>query len=183
MIRRPPRSTLFPYTTLFRSRGPHAKTQTRRPPPAWRREPRDRKSTRLNSSHGYTSYAVFCLKKKNSHLKRALHARPPAYPLHSDVLIVGAGSAGLVLAERLSADPDRQVTVFFLRIRPPPRSTLFPYTTLFRSRPGLPGSPGRTGRRAPCRGHERGWPRSEEHTSELQSRLHLVCRLLLEKKK
>src|SRR2546422_4824803 len=75
MIRRPPRSTLFPYTTLFRSPcdaqhhvgdavddQPHANEA--------RQETRfvsqgDRKSTRLNSSHGYISYAVFCLKKKN----------------------------------------------------------------------------------------------------------------------
>src|SRR6185312_9927870 len=64
-------------------------------------------------------------------------------------------------------------------IRRPPRSTLFPYTTLFRSRPG-PGAEGRgaAGRRAG--GQQR---RSEEHTSELQSRSELVCRLLLEKKK
>src|SRR2546429_4952348 len=75
-------------------------------------------------------------------------------------------------------------------IRRPPRSTLFPYTTLFRS-PGSPGSrwdwpriPGRCGpRRRGLRGSGRGGYRSEEHTSELQSRLHLVCRLLLEKKK
>src|SRR2546430_16720353 len=66
MIRRPPRSTLFPYTTLFRSRNttsPCSTTRTRR----WRplRRPRsDRKSTRLNSSHSQISYAVFCLKKK-----------------------------------------------------------------------------------------------------------------------
>src|SRR6266498_5118562 len=66
---------------------------------------------------------------------------------------------------------------FFLMIRRPPRSTLFPYTTLFRSsrphpdeRPRRRGAQGRRGRR------------SEEHTSELQSRPHLVCRLLLEKK-
>src|SRR5438128_7407153 len=79
MIRRPPRSTLFPYTTLFRSRSAD------RPEPHRPREPlgcagaleatlrtqrdggevgRDRKSTRLNSSHGSISYAVFCLKKK-----------------------------------------------------------------------------------------------------------------------
>src|SRR2546429_6001586 len=73
---------------------------------------------------------------------------------------------------------------FFLMIRRPPRSTLFPYTTLFRSpaggihaatrRPGGIRAP--PGLRAAC-------VRSEEHTSELQSRLHLVCRLLLEKKK
>src|SRR2546429_3311621 len=63
-------------------------------------------------------------------------------------------------------------------IRRPPRSTLFPYTTLFRSIPaGCSGRPHR-GRRWQCRPR-----RSEEHTSELQSRLHLVCRLLLEKKK
>src|SRR6266498_617422 len=64
MIRRPPRSTLFPYTTLFRSRSPR---------PDWPgpvaecqgRGDRDRKSTRLNSSHVRRSYAVFCLKKQN----------------------------------------------------------------------------------------------------------------------
>src|SRR6478752_9301982 len=67
---------------------------------------------------------------------------------------------------------------FFLMIRRPPRSTLFPYTTLFRSRRGH-HRPDRGGRQ-PER-HPRA--RSEEHTSELQSRLHLVCRLLLEKKK
>src|SRR5205809_5566623 len=73
MLRRPPRSTLFPYTTLFRSDG-HQRVgdglvvdalgiavRDDRPTRAG-----DRKSTRLNSSHGYISYAVFCLKKKNN---------------------------------------------------------------------------------------------------------------------
>src|SRR6478752_9282815 len=70
MIRRPPRSTLFPYTTLFRSSRrrsrPAHSAGPRRSLVAARRTPRrgDRKSTRLNSSHGYISYAVFCLKKK-----------------------------------------------------------------------------------------------------------------------
>src|SRR5205809_2368929 len=80
MLRRPPRSTLFPYTTLFRSRSEGVDTaaasacRSRRlseqPGAAVRRRNRchrgnlDRKSTRLNSSHGYISYAVFCLKKK-----------------------------------------------------------------------------------------------------------------------
>src|SRR2546429_6499040 len=68
---------------------------------------------------------------------------------------------------------------FFLMIRRPPRSTLFPYTTLFRSRSRRTGPA--PGRGAWCRRPSAG--RSEEHTSELQSRLHLVCRLLLEKKK
>src|SRR2546422_7218052 len=72
---------------------------------------------------------------------------------------------------------------FFLMIRRPPRSTLFPYTTLFRSRPQLsvPIAPKPSGWFA--RHLIVNWERSEEHTSELQSRLHLVCRLLLEKKK
>src|SRR3712207_8827193 len=98
---------------------------------------------------------------------------------------------------------------FFLMIRRPPRSTLFPYTTLFRSKPvvatnalaeprstagsSLTPRPrsgrrgGRPGRRRPGSHRRRraagGRPRSEEHTSELQSRQYLVCRLLLEKKK
>src|SRR2546429_3184707 len=72
---------------------------------------------------------------------------------------------------------------FFLMIRRPPRSTLFPYTTLFRStaRQGFFKAAYRLTARWQVRG-EANW-RSEEHTSELQSRLHLVCRLLLEKKK
>src|SRR3712207_8838876 len=80
MIRRPPRSTLFPYTTLFRSDGgretggrvdPHDRGVGARPghlmvgdPARQRVEHRDRKSTRLNSSHANISYAVFCLNKK-----------------------------------------------------------------------------------------------------------------------
>src|SRR5258707_11843789 len=84
-------------------------------------------------------------------------------------------------------------------IRRPPRSTLFPYTTLFRSRvegpdrPGVSRCPGREVRglpglragpqAAPLGDGQRGARRSEEHTSELQSRQYLVCRLLLEKKK
>src|SRR2546429_3265029 len=98
MIRRPPRSTLFPYTTLFRSPAVRRGREPKHPTPAVHRrgacrlatagldvlcrvrraadrrpslttEGRDRKSTRLNSSHGYISYAVFCLKKKKkSHI-------------------------------------------------------------------------------------------------------------------
>src|SRR2546429_4405619 len=99
MIRRPPRSTLFPYTTLFRSHdvaddGGHARAgpvagvdrpverghpvlralpqDGRRPGPV-----RDRKSTRLNSSHGYISYAVFCLKKKKTKRKTYIKHKEP----------------------------------------------------------------------------------------------------------
>src|SRR2546429_3707279 len=75
MIRRPPRSTLFPYTTLFRSgRDPSTDLAVLKCPEAGAASAErgdaaaiDRKSTRLNSSHGYISYAVFCLKKKNAY--------------------------------------------------------------------------------------------------------------------
>src|SRR6266536_5887092 len=63
MIRRPPRSTLFPYTTLFRSHG-DPRARQKRFCAGVEQPPRDRKSTRLNSSHEWISYAVFCLKKK-----------------------------------------------------------------------------------------------------------------------
>src|SRR5215204_7254652 len=71
---------------------------------------------------------------------------------------------------------------FFLMIRRPPRSTLFPYTTLFRSRAPPPTAPGPARPRRPAAAPSRS-SRSEEHTSELQSHSDLVCRLLLEKKK
>src|SRR5256885_9243291 len=88
MIRRPPRSTLFPYTTLFRSLGPacpepspanrtrRSVKDNHRPFGATflRRSSRDRKSTRLNSSHLVISYAVFCLKKKKNELITLCHA-------------------------------------------------------------------------------------------------------------
>src|SRR2546422_6178001 len=96
MIRRPPRSTLFPYTTLFRSlagqlvqppalvvdrrvhrrhlRDAADEAAARRLQPL-AREPGDRKSTRLNSSHGYISYAVFCLKNKNKRRERLAGAQ------------------------------------------------------------------------------------------------------------
>src|SRR5688572_31832170 len=100
MIRRPPRSTLFPYTTLFRSHGavlvaPAGRGRARRRPggadgpgagdlrrPAGRE---DRKSTRLNSSHSQISYAVFCLKKKkktktyHSHTEKSFHRTKSYY--------------------------------------------------------------------------------------------------------
>src|SRR5256885_3924152 len=72
---------------------------------------------------------------------------------------------------------------FFLMIRRPPRSTLFPYTTLFRSRRRVQRGPGRQGSRGCADRASPGEGRSEEHTSELQSPCNLVCRLLLEKKK
>src|SRR3712207_8059072 len=93
MIRRPPRSTLFPYTTLFRSRGGPDPVGGSRPG----RRPSgagtasfgagDRKSTRLNSSHANISYAVFCLKKKKTinTLLRVLHLNNHIYNDHNSV--------------------------------------------------------------------------------------------------
>src|SRR5688572_32180066 len=83
MIRRPPRSTLFPYTTLFRSaalraglgyltRNPSEIGDPRAHEESGRGQRRDRKSTRLNSSHSQISYAVFCLKKKKKEVLRTL---------------------------------------------------------------------------------------------------------------
>src|SRR6202049_2961208 len=71
---------------------------------------------------------------------------------------------------------------FFLMIRRPPRSTLFPYTTLFRSSATIAACPHRSRPEHPSHAPESARQRSEEHTSELQSHEHLVCRLLLEKK-
>src|SRR6478672_11453297 len=87
MIRRPPRSTLFPYTTLFRSRPVPCRRGRGWPPSSRRsgcRAGRDRKSTRLNSSHDQISYAAFCLKKQkrrnveklNDHKQDGLFTRP-----------------------------------------------------------------------------------------------------------
>src|SRR3712207_1189286 len=139
----------------------------------------DRKSTRLNSSHANISYAVFCLKKKDAvaHIALIRHRLLPS------------------------------LLFSYLLLRRPPRSTLFPYTTLVRSAGDLAeglerlsvllldGSRDRAAGAGPFQrqagvraarllgrlGHHH--RRSEEHTSELQSRQYLVCRLLLEKKR
>src|SRR5437868_10401777 len=82
MLRRPPRSTLFPYTTLFRSQSCRTAHHTRAAGPSDGRmaPPEDRKSTRLNSSHVSISYAVFCLKKKKK--KNTQHTTTIKYQLY-----------------------------------------------------------------------------------------------------
>src|SRR5215475_6797567 len=128
----------------------------------------DRKSTRLNSSHVKISYAGFCLKKKKA---------PPQAGRSARLAPGSTWSRGI----RTPLGSPAPSPLFFLMIRRPPRSTLFPYTTLFRSAQWLGQPPSRLPPPmttfAPCD------TRSEEHTSELQSRENLVCRLLLEKKK
>src|ERR1022692_4436550 len=141
---------------------------------------RDRKSTRLNSSPLVISYALFCLKKellKIASIRRTGGSAP----------FRGGGRCSDLRSRHPAhfvpypIPPHFHGFFFYLMIRRPPRSTLFPYTTLFRSN------------RWPIdwkriiasqwHGHLRGSSRSEEHTSELQSPCNLVCRLLLEKKK
>src|SRR3712207_8523961 len=100
MIRRPPRSTLFPYTTLFRSMVPDLATVKLDPfystptisliadivdpitKEAYTKDPRDRKSTRLNSSHANISYAVFCLKKKKNTTRHILDVVTALHVVH-----------------------------------------------------------------------------------------------------
>src|SRR5574337_489150 len=140
MIRRPPRSTLFPYTTLFRSTHPHAGGQSSaRPGPRPARGLEDRKSTRLNSSHHSISYAVFCLKKKK---------KKQFFFFFNDTATTEIYTLSLHDALPIYASACRWAK--FCK--------------------AWPATSSRTGR-------------SEEHTSELQSPLNLVCRLLLEKKK
>src|SRR6266536_2046092 len=122
MIRRPPRSTLFPYTTLFRSSRPFPPTGA--PPVPLRPSSRaDRKSTRLNSSHEWISYAVFCLKKKKN--RDGKNGWYLAQTYQYDLIIFDLMLPGLTGCDVL-------IRFFFLMIRRPPISTLFPYTTLFR---------------------------------------------------
>src|SRR5256885_518475 len=143
---------------------------------------KDRKSTRLNSSHLVISYAVFCLKKKKMTKILLQFVTMFVYLYYYTYFFF----------------------FFFLMIRRPPRSTLFPYTTLFRSLVALQFRMFNIFSMSACRrfpsdfqnfarGIVTGDPahhaarkvleRSEEHTSELQSPCNLVCRLLLEKKK
>src|ERR1039457_2219652 len=138
MIRRPPRSTLFPYTTLFRS-------DKHRSFPQWsllvkhrrNRSKPDRKSTRLNSSHLVISYAVFCLKKKtHTHppcCSAPLLRRPCSQCLSTARAVHAMGRATPSLTRSIFSWAPVSTHFFFLMIRRPPRSTLFPYTTLFRS--------------------------------------------------
>src|SRR6266581_4118812 len=137
MIRRPPRSTLFPYTTLFRSAAPVMTWSVKLPVPT----PAvfvvaDRKSTRLNSSHPSISYAVFCLKKKKNLKVKTCAAHFIAHQFQTllgawlDNVGKHAREDGARRAITNAGDFNR---IFFLMIRRPPRSTLFPYTTLFRS--------------------------------------------------
>src|ERR1022692_1815322 len=116
MIRRPPRSTLFPYTTLFRSVYVVSARRGCKPTSGPETTYTDRKSTRLNSSHLVISYAVFCLKKNN--IGRAARVGDPAGGRHRP-------------RPRHDGAAARLEQLFFLMRRQPPSPTLFPSTALF----------------------------------------------------
>src|SRR5690242_13360377 len=203
-----PGSTLFPYTTLFRSirRSEPTRCSVIRPSRAWStrcpprpsssagrpssttwarpgRAARDRKSTRLNSSHMSISYAVFCLKKKKSGNSQRNDRRRycsatsvSASKVHFQYCTTPArtGIHTLSLHDALPIYPT--VRADSMQRHPPEPCVVHP----------LPPAPEFVGREAELDDLGSAWSggeRSEEHTSELQSHVNLVCRLLLEKKK
>src|SRR5471030_995917 len=171
MIRRPPRSTLFPYTTLFRSRT-CAAAHAHRPehsPVGTSASPGTRSEEHTSELQSLRHLVCRLLLEKN----KALHLLRRDF---RQLLLLGRrGSRFDTVSYRFNV-----FVFFFLMIRRPPRSTLFPYTTLFRSRSA---STAITCCRSCSATRSSRASRSEEHTSELQSLRHLVCRLLLEKKK
>src|SRR3712207_242319 len=208
MIRRPPRSTLFPYTTLFRSLRPvrgkpgcpagevgrvRRQRENQGKPGqdglqgahalVWAG---DRKSTRLNSSHANISYAVFCLKKKKKNtnvqsvtyiliqlyrcdISITRHCTCFCFFFFNDTATTEIYTLSLHDALPISPPGSRQARLPCRRGRASSPTTREPGEARARRSPGCACT--RLGRR------------SEEHTSELQSRQYLVCRLLLEKKK
>src|SRR6516162_8070015 len=117
MIRRPPRSTLFPYTTLFRSARPHRRDDQpghHRGACAVRRA--DRKSTRLNSSHLVISYAVFCLKKKSNNDGQndfAITAKVNPDSTMNVITSTALLNAGVLTADTPVAWPSTYFIIFF----------------------------------------------------------------------
>src|SRR6266571_2853541 len=176
MIRRPPRSTLFPYTTLFRSSG-RARLDAAPAAAHSRHHPgRSEEHTSELQSHVNLVCRLLLEKKKKDVFRLITN-------YYLVVVCTGSTACFSPLCIRSTYLAARRYcsTFFFLMIRRPPRSTLFPYTTLFRSVVLAGDEMGRTqvgNNNAYCQDN-----RSEEHTSELQSHVNLVCRLLLEKKK
>src|SRR6266702_4516985 len=169
MIRRPPRSTLFPYTTLFRSElAAIGRPSILVPLPGAidQDQFRSEEHTSELQSRGHLVCRLLLEKKQRP-------CSVPAWPVRRHA----RHTCGVAFRPRGCVYA--LFFFFFLMIRRPPRSTLFPYTTLFRSFRRPVWEPAHVSGNSP----RSAAARSEEHTSELQSRGHLVCRLLLEKKK
>src|SRR3989442_398578 len=206
MIRRPPRSTLFPYTTLFRSQALNMATNKEEilkavyqgngqvaknpiPPILWSynnnvkdypydpaKAKQDRKSTRLNSSHVRISYAVFCLQKKHKKLASSRSSSNPIIFFFNDTATTEIYTLSLHDALPISGaqhgdeqggDPEGRLSGQWPGREEPDSADPL---VVQQQCEGLSVRSGK------------GEARSEEHTSELQSRPHLVCRLLLAKK-
>src|SRR5215208_6616552 len=182
MIPRPPRSTLFPYTTLFRPvPGLDPDGALRRHGGAGRRrQRRSEEHTSELQSRGHLVCRLLLEKKKGNRPCVKRRKRRLQTILLGPRLVRRSRRPRLCRVRTAAWCPSH--FFFFLMIRRPPRSTLFPYTTLFRSVDNAMEAASE----APQRWVEVSLglvDRSEEHTSELQSRGHLVCRLLLDKKK
>src|SRR2546430_2058331 len=208
MIRRPPRSTLFPYTTLFRSfnwpsENPTRLTRLRRAIilyillvlPAKQPRPygltsrpwllkatRDRKSTRLNSSHSQISYAVFCLKKK----RQLFHETNSVFDTSERDIspcCIFFFFNDTATTEIYTLSLHDALPIFQLAVRKP---NAFNSTTESDHLIHFACAPRKTATSIRVDFQTlvvESYERSEEHTSELQSQSNLVCRLLLEKKK
>src|ERR1039458_5822562 len=126
MIRRPPRSTLFPYTTLFRSSSRASDTATPWWPawPSWASSNMtDRKSTRLNSSHLGISYAVFCLEKTNNHVAQVVQGGRGFSFAPLVLRCAGAADKGTAYRERvftITLGANVVLCVFFFKDTAPP---------------------------------------------------------------
>src|SRR5574344_2015983 len=143
----------------------------------------DRKSTRLNSSHQNISYAVFCLTKKNKMQKVYRSQEAQIHNRHIEIIIRQRTSTVLFSVDGMSDvfSPGHPL-FFFLMIRRPPRSTLFPYTTLFRSVLGgdaVRGLAVRAQRAYQALGHDR----SEEHSLNSSHQIISYAVFCLKKKK
>src|SRR6266571_2215545 len=178
MIRRPPRSTLFPYTTLFRS--PRARCCWRPHIDGAARHAARRSEEHTSELQSHVNLVCRLLLEKKNRTARMYQPNGIPYQQRcTEHLCIGNGQVffGTYYYRSMVV---RLLFFFFLMIRRPPRSTLFPYTTLFRPPHRIcTGWPRCCSPTPPSRASRR----SEEHTSELQSHVNLVCRLLLEKKK
>src|SRR5712664_281642 len=176
MIRRPPRSTLFPYTTLLRF-GPRGNHRRRIPRPpnfprcAARARSPDRKRTRLNSSHDQSSYAVFCLKKQTGDHRMST---PGGRQRRSDEVVLHRPRRPDIAFRHGACFVNDPATteIYTLSLH-----DALPISASIRSICGRCRCS--TATAGVFRGPSRRRPRSAEHTSELQSRSDLVCRLLL----
>src|SRR5689334_15618683 len=196
----PPRSTLFPYTTLFRSRRRIPGLNPQRADiivagaavvSRLARRFEDRKSTRLNSSHSSISYAVFCLKKKNSIFIFCTACNEQnETSLQNDSTNSETSFSGESTSKESISMGGNIVCSYYYFVNETATTEIYTLSlhdalpiSAADSRPESPAGRHHRGRRGGGVASGATLRRSEEHTSELQSQFHLVCRLLLEKKK